>query len=182
MNNATLVLLFTASLGAAAPAAATRGQHEGHQTPAQPAPPAACVQGGQQALGTVDAALQRLEAARQTNSASEMRAAVADVQAALGAIRSQLAPCRASASPAASSHEHQAPAAPGTPVSQPGPPAPAPGMVQPTPAQAVDPVCSMKVDPKTAPKADYRGKTFYFCSESDRQLFLKDPAKYVKKE
>ena len=43
-----------------------------------------------------------------------------------------------------------------------------------------DPVCKMKVDPKTAPKAEYQGKTYYFCGESDRQKFLANPAKYLK--
>lgn len=43
-----------------------------------------------------------------------------------------------------------------------------------------DPACKTPVDPKSAPKTDYKGKTYYFCSESDRQKFLANPAKYLK--
>jgi len=48
--------------------------------------------------------------------------------------------------------------------------------------QAVDPVCGMAVDPKTAASATHEGVTYYFCSEEDRAKFLKDPAGYVKKQ
>lgn len=46
---------------------------------------------------------------------------------------------------------------------------------------SVDPVCGLKVDPATAPRATYEGRTYYFCSEQHRDLFLKDPAKYLPK-
>ncbi len=49
-------------------------------------------------------------------------------------------------------------------------------------AKAVDPVCGMAVDPKTAEKAVYKGKTYYFCARSERQEFEKNPEKYVSKE
>ena len=104
--------------------------------------------------------------------------------------------------------QQEAPGSPGTPVMQPGSTTPAPaapmrpmehsGMThspapqgtaaaakgsQATtaqPTEAVDPVCSMKVDPRTAPKATYKGKTYYFCSQADHDLFVKAPEKYVK--
>jgi YHS domain-containing protein len=47
------------------------------------------------------------------------------------------------------------------------------------PAETKDPVCGMTVDPKTAEKADYKGKTYYFCSREERDTFQKEPAKYV---
>lgn len=43
----------------------------------------------------------------------------------------------------------------------------------------VDPVCGMSVDPKTAPQATFQGKTYYFCSEADKEKFLKDPKSFV---
>jgi len=43
-----------------------------------------------------------------------------------------------------------------------------------------DPVCSMMVDTKTAEKAVYKGKTYYFCSKEDKAKFKKSPAKYIK--
>jgi Cu+-exporting ATPase len=46
-----------------------------------------------------------------------------------------------------------------------------------------DPVCLMTVDPKTASdKADYKGKTYYFCSREDKETFVKNPDKYLKAE
>lgn len=43
-----------------------------------------------------------------------------------------------------------------------------------------DPVCHMEVDPAKAPKATYNGKTYYFCSESEKEEFEKNPGAYVK--
>ena len=48
-------------------------------------------------------------------------------------------------------------------------------------AMAVDPVCGMKVDPKTAPSATYQGKTYYFCSAEEKAQFEKDPASFLRK-
>lgn len=50
------------------------------------------------------------------------------------------------------------------------------------PKEAVDPVCGMTVDPKTAEKADYKGKTYYFCSLEEKQDFVKTPEKYLSKD
>ena len=48
---------------------------------------------------------------------------------------------------------------------------------------AIDPVCKMTVDPKTAPaKAEYKGKTYYFCAPGCKVAFEKDPEKYLKGE
>jgi YHS domain-containing protein len=51
-------------------------------------------------------------------------------------------------------------------------------------AQTVtDPVCGMKIDPKTAAaKSVYAGKTYYFCTKEDKAQFDKDPEKYLKKQ
>lgn len=48
-------------------------------------------------------------------------------------------------------------------------------------AKATDPVCKMEVDTaKTKYKSDYKGKTYYFCSESCKKKFDQNPASYVK--
>lgn len=47
------------------------------------------------------------------------------------------------------------------------------------PTEAKDPVCGMTVDPKTAEKAEYKGKTYYFCSREEKETFQKEPAKYA---
>lgn len=50
------------------------------------------------------------------------------------------------------------------------------------PAQVIDPVCGMKIDPKTAAASSaYEGKTYWFCSKDEKVKFDKDPAAYVKK-
>ncbi len=48
--------------------------------------------------------------------------------------------------------------------------------------KAVDPVCGMTVDPKTAEKTVYKGKTYYFCARSEKEDFDKNPEKYVPKD
>lgn len=46
---------------------------------------------------------------------------------------------------------------------------------------AIDPVCKMTVEEKTAPaKSEYKGKTYYFCAAGCKKAFDKDPQKYVK--
>jgi putative intracellular protease/amidase/YHS domain-containing protein len=41
------------------------------------------------------------------------------------------------------------------------------------------PVCSMEVDPKTAPKASFKGKTYYFCSQEHETQFNATPDKFL---
>lgn len=42
-----------------------------------------------------------------------------------------------------------------------------------------DPVCGMQVEEsKAAGKMDYKGKTFYFCGNSCKDKFEKEPGKY----
>jgi len=44
-----------------------------------------------------------------------------------------------------------------------------------------DPVCGMEIDSKSAAaKSTYKGKTYYFCSASEKEQFEKEPTKYVK--
>ena len=46
---------------------------------------------------------------------------------------------------------------------------------------AIDPVCKMTVDEKTAKlKSDYKGNTYYFCAPGCKKKFDQDPSKYVK--
>ena len=45
---------------------------------------------------------------------------------------------------------------------------------------AVDPVCKMKVDEKTAKfKTEYKGKTYYFCAPGCKIAFEETPEKYL---
>ena len=47
---------------------------------------------------------------------------------------------------------------------------------------AVDPVCKMDVNEKTAQwRSEYEGRTYYFCAPGCKKQFDKDPAKYLQK-
>ena len=49
--------------------------------------------------------------------------------------------------------------------------------------KAKDPVCGMKVKKKEASATlEHGGKTYYFCSDSCKKEFIKNPAKYVGSE
>ena len=44
-----------------------------------------------------------------------------------------------------------------------------------------DPVCGMQVSSETAAgQSNYKGKTYYFCSQADKQAFDRNPEKYVR--
>lgn len=41
------------------------------------------------------------------------------------------------------------------------------------------PVCEMETDPKSSLTVEYKGKTYFFCSQSCRDHFTADPARFV---
>lgn len=46
---------------------------------------------------------------------------------------------------------------------------------------SIDPVCGMKVDADQPPfRWLYKGKEYHFCSEVCKQLFQREPEKYLK--
>jgi YHS domain-containing protein len=46
--------------------------------------------------------------------------------------------------------------------------------------EAFDPVCRAEIADGTASAATYGGQSYQFCSEADREAFLKNPANYVR--
>ncbi|HLF26456.1 MAG TPA: YHS domain-containing protein [Anaerolineae bacterium] len=45
---------------------------------------------------------------------------------------------------------------------------------------AVDPICGMQVDEKTAKfKTEYKGETYYFCAPGCKYTFEEQPEEYV---
>jgi YHS domain-containing protein len=50
------------------------------------------------------------------------------------------------------------------------------------PKEEQDPVCGMMVETKDAPKSEFKGKTYYFCSIDEKKEFDKAPATYIKVE
>ncbi|MDP1544792.1 MAG: YHS domain-containing protein [Anaerolineales bacterium] len=45
----------------------------------------------------------------------------------------------------------------------------------------IDPVCDMKVDPKTSLQHVHQSRTYYFCAPSCQHAFAKSPETYLKK-
>jgi Cu+-exporting ATPase len=43
----------------------------------------------------------------------------------------------------------------------------------------IDPVCGMEVDPSTDLRADYKGRTYYFCNPSCQARFVADPEQFL---
>jgi YHS domain-containing protein len=55
--------------------------------------------------------------------------------------------------------------------------------VQPQKDRYVDPVCHMEVAKSgIVPSLNYNGGTYYFCTESCRQAFIGNPARYLGKK
>jgi YHS domain-containing protein len=52
--------------------------------------------------------------------------------------------------------------------------------LRPRPEKARDPVCGLMVEKDPNLSAEYDGKTYYFCSNADRDKFKKNPQKYIK--
>jgi YHS domain-containing protein len=48
------------------------------------------------------------------------------------------------------------------------------------PEKVRDPVCGLMVEKDAEMSATYNGRTYYFCSKADRDVFRKNPGKYVK--
>jgi len=47
-------------------------------------------------------------------------------------------------------------------------------------SMAVDPICKMDVDEKSAKwVSEYKGKQYYFCAPGCKKAFEEDPEKYV---
>jgi YHS domain-containing protein len=48
---------------------------------------------------------------------------------------------------------------------------------------AIDPICGMTVDPKTAKyRSEYRGKTYYFCAPGCKKRFDSDPERFARQD
>jgi len=45
--------------------------------------------------------------------------------------------------------------------------------------QPVCPICDMEVDPHTSLRSEYKGKTFYFCSDEHKRQFDAGPEKWI---
>jgi len=51
-----------------------------------------------------------------------------------------------------------------------------------SPEASLDPVCGMDVEVEGAKyNSEYNGKTYYFCNETCKERFDKDPSKFIGK-
>ncbi len=85
-----------------------------------------------------------------------------------------------------SQHTTTPPAKPTKPATRENPAAAAPPAGEPRLPVAeadrvIDPACATTIDLVNAPKATYQRKVYYFCSATDRDDFVKDPAAYLKR-
>lgn len=55
-------------------------------------------------------------------------------------------------------------------------------MAEATDDSATDPVCGMTVDPATAPRTEYAGRSYSFCCPGCRDRFVADPESYLSAE
>ncbi len=47
---------------------------------------------------------------------------------------------------------------------------------------ALDPICGMKISrDHAADQVEYKGNVYYFCMKEEKDTFLKDPERYLKK-
>lgn len=53
------------------------------------------------------------------------------------------------------------------------------GMQVETKANEIDLVCGMEISAKAKYKVNYKGKTYYFCSDHCQKHFKDDPEKYI---
>jgi YHS domain-containing protein len=106
-----------------------------------------------------------IEEAKRSGDPAKMKAALEEAQKRLGEMNEHMSACMRSMGMMGEMHGGMGMMS---------------GQAAPAAAKATDPVCGMAVDPATAPKATYKGKTYYFCSTDDKAKFEKDPAKYVK--
>ena len=160
-------------------------QHDGHQSAASAGVAApvgsqavsGCPESAQSALPTLNSMQARLEQARQANSAAELRTAMDGLRSALDGVSAQVNACARAGGSEVQSMDHSTMDHSKMDHSQMGQ-----EMDQSMEAsQDIDPVCAARADSKTAPQVTYQGQTYYFCSETNRQMFLADPARYVKK-
>jgi YHS domain-containing protein len=48
---------------------------------------------------------------------------------------------------------------------------------------AIDPVCNMNIDEKDVIyQSEFRGKTYYFCSDGCKKAFIENPEKFMDKD
>lgn len=54
-------------------------------------------------------------------------------------------------------------------------------MKKPIREQLIDPVCGMRMNPEETPAyVTYQDRTFYFCSDTHKEEFLRDPERYAR--
>jgi YHS domain-containing protein len=125
----------------------------------------------QAVTSSVDQALALLDEALAAKDPAQMSAKIAEARQQLAEAKDHMAECQEMCSGMMGGHgEHHGMMDHGDPAAG-------------TAAKDLtDPVCGMPVDPaKATAKSVYKGETYYFCSQADKEKFDKDPETYLKK-
>lgn len=133
-----------------------------------------CREHCQKTTQSIDQTTGMLDKAKASNDPAEMRKAIAEAQKSMAEMKGHMSGCMEMMENMGQMH--------GSMMG--GKEMPSGGMMSDdkTAARVADPVCGMKVDPKTATSATYNGKTYYFCSAEDKAKFEKNPETYMKKK
>ena len=136
-----------------------------------------CREHCQQTSASIDGLVQTMDEAKQSNDPEKMRAALDQAQKPLAEMKRHMSMCMNMMGMMQKMHGMGGMMGGGMGGMMAGKDAPRMA----TSPEQLDPVCQMKVDPKTAPQTTYKGTTYYFCSEADKATFLKNPEAYIKK-
>lgn len=136
-----------------------------------------CREHCEQTAASIDRMMQTMDEAKQSNDPAKMRAALDQAQKPLTEMKQHMSMCMNMMGMMQKMHGKGGMMGSGMGDMMAGKDAPRMA----TSPEQLDPVCQMKVDPKTAPQTTYKGTTYYFCSEADKATFLKNPEAYIKK-
>lgn len=136
-----------------------------------------CREHCEQTSASIDRMVQTMDEAKQSNDPEKMRAALDQAQKPLAEMKQHMSMCMNMMGMMQKMHGMGGMMGSGMGGMMAGKDAPRMA----TSPEQLDPVCQMKVDPKTAPQTTYKGTTYYFCSEADKATFLKNPEAYIKK-
>lgn len=178
-------LLLSAALGAFAFIAVSQSPAASQQDHQMPMPRTSgstmpmhdmmgeCMKHCQATAASIDQTLKQIEAAKKSNDPARLRAALSQSEQSLRGMREHMGMCmQMMTMHGGMSGGSQGGRMPGHAGMM--------GGNQPDESGMVTCTMGMKVDPKTAPRATYKGRTYYFCSEREKKQFEQNPEKFLR--
>lgn len=188
MDHKPFRLVVSAALGAFAlvaihqSPAASQQDHQNHQMPMPRASGSAmpmhdmmrdCMKHCQATSASIDQTLKQIDAAKKSNDPARLRAALTQSEQSLRGMREHMTMCMQMMNMhGGMSGQNESGMMTGHAGMM--------GDNQPDDKGMVTCTMGMTVDPKTAPKATYKGKTYYFCSEGEKKQFEQNPEKFLR--